>query len=127
MAFSKHIVKYFKNTFKAFFVFWCVCLFLFNILYSVEKDIRHILNSEKADQKYKITFIDKEKQYSKDLVLLSANSKYFFFYDRNTKQAKVIPSDKISIVEISDIDKSFFRKYLIDHFQNSGDKVKALK
>lgn len=93
----------FKGDHESYFRFFLLTVFLLYLLLIVSAVIidRDAIYKEPLYElkRYRIHFSDNIKLDQGPLVLLEANSNYYFFYNKKIRQAIVIPRNKIEYIE----------------------------
>ncbi|MDP2854499.1 MAG: hypothetical protein Q8O28_09695 [Smithellaceae bacterium] len=90
-----------KESLYVSILFLGVSFFLANISCELMNDIEKINRLNISDlRKYEFVFDQEIKKDQKSWILLSANSSYFIFYDREKKKPIVIPKGSVKYIEL---------------------------
>ncbi len=99
----KILIKYiykFEKPDKLFFISSIFIVFICILFANTSKDIYNVIKSDLTEiKKYEITLHDNTLIDENECILLSSNSQYYFFYDKNKNIPVILPSSEIKSIK----------------------------
>ena len=93
------IEKLIKNSIYVSVYYVAIAYFIVQTFWSVTSNIEKIKNSKQNNNSYTFSFKTREYDYLNNMIFLSSNSNFIFFYDMQKDKSYVIPKNEIQFVE----------------------------